>query len=88
MTQADLFRAPVPEREPEIVVVGVASDLQRFGLAHTKDPVLGVARWFVFGDKLPTHRLRVVWATPRERLPEEFQRALGLARIEDSELSG
>jgi len=80
MTQDDLFRPPELERAPEVVVIGLLPDLRRVGVVNARHPSLGVARWLEAGvDALPRHRLVVLFATPRERMPESMLRQLDSA---------
>lgn len=82
MTQADLFRAPPPPRPPEVLIVGTPEDCRAKTRELWADPNMRLVRYLCPGDKVPP-RLVAIWATPRERLPEEFRRALQVAQITD-----
>lgn len=80
--QADLFRAPPPPRPPEVLIVGTPEDCRAKTRELWADEKMRLVRYLCPGDRVPP-RLVAIWATPREKLPAEFGRALEGARVKE-----
>lgn len=73
--------APIPDRPPRLVVVGVDARACR-ALTVKHFTALKVTPWITPGVDVPRARLLVAWATPRQQLPQQLRDALAALESE------